>query len=138
MSMKVETFKYVDYNGNERIEEWRFNLTRTEVVGMDLEFKGGLEANLNMLIAEQDGHRLHDFFRKFILSSVGKKSPDGRRFIKSQEIRDEFEQTPAYDELFVRLITDADAAAEFLNGVIPNVPDADKSAVAAVVPSNAN
>lgn len=130
--MRVENIKYVDYDGKERTEEWYFNLTRSEVIGMDLEFKGGLEANLKSLIAEQDGHRLNDFFRRFILNSVGKKSPDGRRFIKSQEIRDEFEQTPAYDELFIRLITDATAAAEFLNGVIPNVPDANMAALAAV------
>lgn len=117
--MIKKTIHYTDYDGNERDEEFYFNLTQSEIVEMDLEFKGGMIANLNALLNDQDGNKLNEFFTKFILKSVGKKSPDGRRFIKNDEIREDFKQTPAYDQLFMSLITNADEAAEFMNGVIP-------------------
>ena len=121
--MIAKTIHYTDYDGNERDEEFYFNLTQSEIVGMDLEFKGGMIANLNALLNDQDGNKLNEFFSKFILRSVGKKSPDGRRFIKNDEIREDFRQTPAYDQLFMSLITNADEAAAFMNGVIPQVKD---------------
>ena len=121
--MIAKTIHYTDYNGNEHDEEFYFNLTQSEIVGMDLEFKGGMIANLNALLNDQDGNKLNEFFSKFILRSVGKKSPDGRRFIKNDEILEDFRQTPAYDQLFMSLITNADEAAAFMNGVIPQVKD---------------
>lgn len=121
--MIKKTIKYTDYDGNEREEDFYFNLSKSEIVGMDLEFKGGMIANLNALLNEQDGNKLNEFFNKFILRSVGKKSPDGRRFIKNDEIREDFKQTPAFDQLFMALITNAEEAAAFINGVIPQVEE---------------
>lgn len=50
----------------------------------------------------------------------GEKSPDGKRFVKSEELSTAFSQTEAYSQLYMELATDADKAAEFINGVIPN------------------
>ena len=44
--------------------------------------------------------------------------------MKSEEISNGFAQTEAYSQLFMELATDADAAAAFVNGIIPNIPGA--------------
>ena len=113
--------KYVDYDGNEREEDFYFNLTKAEIAEMELSTSGGLDKTINQIIAEQDGKRIIELFKDLVLRSYGKKSPDGRRFIKSQELRDDFSQTEAYSDLFMELATDADKAAEFVNGIVPKM-----------------
>lgn len=58
-------------------------------------------------------------FKEIIDLSYGVKSTDGRRFIKNQEVLDDFRQTEAYSVLFMELATNSEAAAEFINGVVP-------------------
>lgn len=117
--MLKKTITYTDYNGNERKEDFYFNLNKAEIAEMELEVKGGMSAMLQEITAAQDTPSLIKVFKNLILKSYGKKSPDGIRFIKSQELRDEFEQSEAYSELFMELATNADAASEFVNGIIP-------------------
>ena len=54
-----------------------------------------------------------------MLKAYGKKSDDGRRFIKTPEISEEFAQTEAYSDLFMLLATNAEEAAKFVNGIVP-------------------
>ena len=115
---------YEDFDGLERTEDFYFNLTKAEVAEMQMSAAGGLDKMINRIIAEQDGKRIVELFKDLVLRSYGKKSDDGRRFIKSQELRDEFAQTEAYSDLFMELATDADAAAKFVNGIAPNIPEA--------------
>ena len=81
---------------------------------------GGLSAMLNKIVAEQDSKRIIEYFKDIVLKAYGQKSADGKRFIKSKELRDEFMQTEAYSNIFVELATDADAASAFINGVVPH------------------
>lgn len=122
--MIKKTMTYTDYDGNQRTEDFYFNLTKAEVAEMEMSTAGGLDKMINRIIAEQDGKRIIELFKDLVLRSYGKKSDDGRRFIKSQELRDEFAQTEAYSDLFMELATDADAAAKFVNGIVPNIPEA--------------
>lgn len=117
--MLKRTFKYTDYNGKEREEEYRFNLSKAELLEMELSASGGMEAMLRQLVKAEDNKQIMAIFKEIILKSVGEVSPDGRRFIKNQEIRESFEQSEAFSELFVELATDADAAANFLKGIVP-------------------
>lgn len=121
--MIKKTMTYTDYDGNQRTEDFYFNLTKAEVAEMQMSAAGGLDKMINRIIAEQDGKRIIELFKDLVLRSYGKKSDDGRRFIKSQELRDEFAQTEAYSDLFMELATDADAAAKFVNGIVPNIPE---------------
>ena len=121
--MLKKTIKYVDYDGNEREEDFYFNLSKAEIAEMEMSTNGGLDRMINRIIAERDNKRIIELFKDLVLRSYGKKSDDGRRFIKNQELRDDFAQTEAYSELFMELATDADAAAAFVNGIIPNIPD---------------
>ena len=54
-----------------------------------------------------------------LLSSVGIKSPDGKRFVKSDEIAQDFVSSPAFDTLFMEIATDADKALQFVKGIMP-------------------
>ena len=118
--MLKKTITYVDYNENKRTEDFYFNLTRAEITEMEIGEVGGMTQMLNKIIALQDNRRIVEVFKELILKAYGEKSPDGKRFIKSQELREAFAQTEAYSELFIELSTDADAAVAFVNGIIPS------------------
>lgn len=116
--MLKKTITYEDYNGIERKEDFYFNLTEAEVMEMELSTKGGLTEMINRIVAAQDAPAIVKIFKDLILKAYGVKSPDGKRFIKSQELRDEFESTRAYSILFMELATDEKAASDFVNGLV--------------------
>ena len=117
--MLTKTIKYTDYNGVERTEDFYFNLNKAGIMEMQLTTVGGLDAYLKKIISAQDMPTLMRIFKDLVLKSYGVKSDDGRRFIKNEKLREEFEQTEAYSILYMELSTDADAAAAFVNGIIP-------------------
>lgn len=111
--------KYTDYNGVEREEIFMFNMTEAELQEMNLSVNGGMGAVMNQIANTRDVAKLVQIFKDIILKSYGQKSVDGRRFIKNQELRDAFEQCPAYSELFMKLSTDDQAAIDFLKHLMP-------------------
>lgn len=117
--MLKKSITYTDYNGVERTEDFYFNLSKAEVMEMELSTSGGLAEMITRIVAAQDAPAIIKVFKDLVLKSYGVKSPDGRRFEKSDELRDEFAQTEAYSQLFMELATDADAAAKFVNGIVP-------------------
>lgn len=117
--MLKKTMTYTDFNGNTRTEDFYFNLTKAELLEMETSKDGGLTNFLQKIVNEQSVPKIMDYFKTFILMSYGQKSDDGRRFIKNAELREEFSQTEAYSDLYVKLATDADEAAKFVNSVIP-------------------
>jgi hypothetical protein len=117
--MLKKTIKYTDYDGNERAEDFYFNLTKAEVMEMEMGTTGGMRKMLEKIVGEQDSKRIVETFKDIIMRAYGEKSPDGKRFMKSKEAADAFTQTEAYSELFMELATDAEAAAVFINGIIP-------------------
>ena len=117
--MIKQTITYEDFNGNKQTEDFYFNLTKAELIELEVEKDGGMASWLSGVVAAESKKELVDTFKKIILLSYGKKSEDGKRFIKSQELRDEFEQHAAYAELFMMLAEDDKAAAAFINGVVP-------------------
>ena len=70
------------------------------------------------IAASPNGALIMEFFENFIKTAYGEKSDDGRRFMKSEEISRGFMETPAYEVLFEKLVTDAGAASEFVNRVM--------------------
>lgn len=117
--MLKKRIKYTDYDGNEREEDFYFNLTKAEITEMELSTEGGLQNMIEKIIDAKDTPQIIQFFKKIILMAYGEKSPDGRRFIKSEDLSTAFTQTPAYSELFMELATDDVAASAFINGIIP-------------------
>ena len=117
--MLKKTVTYTDYNGNERTEDCYFNLSKAELAEMELSTTGGLGQMMEDIIKAQDNPRIISVFKELVLKAYGVKSADGRRFIKSKELSTEFSQTEAYSEIFMELATNADAATEFVNGIMP-------------------
>lgn len=117
--MIKETVTYTDYNGVERTEDFYFDLSEAEVMEMQLSTTGGLSAMINRIIAAQDQPALIKIFKDLVLTAYGEKSDDGRRFKKSKEISKAFSETKAYSIIFMKLATDSDAAAKFVNGIVP-------------------
>lgn len=117
--MLKKTIKYIDFDGNEREEDLYFNLTKAEVMEMELEIDGGLSEKIKQVVKAKDTPSIIKLFKEIILKAYGEKSDDGKRFMKSEELRKNFECTEAYSELFIELSTDADKASAFINGIIP-------------------
>ena len=117
--MLKKSITYKNYLEEEVTEDFYFNLNKAELVELEMSHEDGLSEALKRIIASKDGGEIIREFKNIIMKSYGVKSEDGRRFIKNQQVRDEFESTEAYSVLFIELVTNADAAAEFVNGVIP-------------------
>ena len=117
--MLKKTVTYTDYNGVERTESFYFNLTKAEIVEMELGVDGGWTARMQKIIDSKDGPTIMREFKKLIMMSYGEKSEDGKRFVKSKELSENFIQTEAYNKIFMDIVTDSKAAAEFANGILP-------------------
>ena len=124
--MYKKTITYEDFNGNTRTEDFYFNLTRSELIKLEAGRDGGLDTYLQKIVDAKDAPAIMDAFENIILSSYGVKSDDGRTFKKSKEISADFANTNAYDKLYTELCTDSDAAAAFVNGIMPKLTDAEK------------
>lgn len=131
--MITKTIKYTDYNGVEREENFLFNLSKAELMEMEMGTTGGLGEMIKKIIATQDTPSIIKIFKELVLKAYGEKSADGKRFIKvdenGQPLSKAFSETEAYSILFMELASDADAAAKFVAGIVPkdidisNVPE---------------
>lgn len=119
--MLKKTITYTDFNDQSRTEDFYFNLTEAELAELELTAEGnkGLQANLQAIMDSNDNAQIVAKFKEIILMAYGEKSDDGRRFIKSEEIKTAFTQTNAYSQLFVELATDPKAADAFIRGIVP-------------------
>lgn len=121
--MYIRTIEYKDYDGNMRKEDFYFNLSKAELMEMELSTDGGFDQWIRRIANAQNMPELIKLFKSLILMSYGEKSLDGKSFIKvdkdGRKLADAFEQTAAYSVLFMELVTDTDAATEFINSVIP-------------------
>jgi len=117
--MYTMTRTYTDWNGVERTEEFRFNLTKAALMEMQYEQEGGMKEYLQRIIDSKNQKELMKIFKDLLLRAYGEKSDDGKYFIQNDETKARFVASPVYSELFVELSTDADKASEFVNGIMP-------------------
>lgn len=117
--MLKKDITYTDFDGKSVTEPHYFHLNKADLTKIELRYKGGLEAALRRVVEAENGQEIMDMFEFMIKESYGVRSEDGRRFIKTQEVWDNFRQTDAYSELFFELVSDAQAAAAFVRGVVP-------------------
>ena len=124
---------YTDYNGVERTEDFYFNLSKAELLEMEMGTSGGLTQMVNKIVAAQEAPAIIKVFKDLVFKAYGEKSPDGKHFVKSNELSVAFSQTEAYSMIFMELATDSDSAAKFVNGIIP--ADLEKQASAPALAS---
>ena len=117
--MTYETITYTDYNGVTKTRKFYFNITKSELIKLETNTPGGIGQMLESAARAKDAVTIMKFFEGIISLAYGEKSEDGERFIKSKELSDAFMQTEAYDQLFTKLVTDADKASKFVNAIFP-------------------
>ena len=125
--MLKKSITYTDYNGDKQTDECYFNLSKAELLEMEMSEKGGFENYIRKLTEEKDNKKIYKLFKDLVLMSYGQKSADGRSFIKKKMVdgqmiylKDEFEQTEAFTELMMELLSGGDEAmAKFINSLIP-------------------
>lgn len=122
--MFMKKITSTNYNTGEAKERtYYFNLTKAELMEMELGVEGGLQEYIKKIVEAEKTPQLVELFKKLILMSYGEKSDDGMRFIKKaadgHRLSDDFEQTDAYSELFTELATNAESATAFVNGILP-------------------
>lgn len=133
--MLKKTMTYTNYNGEQITEDFYFNLSKAEILEMEMTTEGGMAEYIKGVVNAKNVTEIIKIFKELILKAYGKKSPDGRRFIKTPELREEFAQTEAYSNLFMMLATDAEEAANFVNKVTPADVNVDaEAAMKAVAP----
>lgn len=116
--MLKKTITYTDYNGTERTKDYYFNLNKAEIMRMEMSTRGGMAERIQRIVEAQDVPSIIEVMEDLIQKSFGVKTAEGG-FIKRKEDLEAFMATEAYSELFMELATDADAAAKFINGIIP-------------------
>lgn len=118
--MLVKTITYTDFNGNERTEDFYFNLTKAEVVDWITTTQGyTYDEALREMVRKNNTKGVMQALREIIRTAYGEKSPDGRRFIKTDEVKSNFMDTEAYSVLFMELLSDSKAALDFCTGIMP-------------------
>lgn len=117
--MIKKTVTYTDYNGNERTEDFRFNLNRNELLKLQSKYPEGFDKRMQKIVSENNAEEMLNVFEYLLLSSYGIKSEDGSRFDKSEEISNTFKSSPAYDIIFMELANNEEEASKFINGIIP-------------------
>lgn len=121
--MIKETVTYKDFDGNEQTDVLYFNLTRAELSELQFSVEGGFKAYVQKIVESKDSKEIFTTFKKILLMSYGEKSADGKCFTKSEEIRNKFENSAAYDELLMTILQDENKAAALINGIIPERVD---------------
>ena len=116
--MYVKEIEYTDFNGVARKEKFYFNLTKAEILDMELGKTGGLTEYIQKILEAQDTPAIMSLFKSLLLKSYGVKSDDGR-FVKNDQIRAEFEQTQAFSDLYMLLALDDGEASKFVNAIVP-------------------
>lgn len=117
--MLKKTVTYTNFDGEEVTEDLYFHLTKAEMVEMEMSHEGGMSDALQRIIDAQDGKAIMAEFKNILLTTYGQKSLDGRRFVKTEKLREEFASSEAYSALFMELVTNTDAAIEFVKGIVP-------------------
>lgn len=117
--MIKKTITYEDFNGTNRTETFYFHFSQAEILEMEMSVAGGFAERIQKIVDAKDQPAIIKLVKDFVLDAYGEKSADGKRFMKSEEIRTAFVENPAYSEIFMELATDAAKAAEFVNGVVP-------------------
>lgn len=117
------TINYVDFDGVSREEDLYFNLTKMEMMDLELSVEGGFSNKLQELLNNNNSFEMFEIIKTFINKSYGVKSDDGRKFIKNDEVLNDFLQSAVYDEFVTSLITNEDNMNSFIIGIMPPIPN---------------
>ena len=133
--MIKRTITFEDLDGNSITDDFYFHISMSEVSKMELGTEGGMAEKLKKLVAASKGKDIIEQFEGILHSAYGVRSENNRQFIKNEQVWQEFYQSDAYNVLFMQLISDEDASAAFVRGILPANFEAE---VARITQQNAN
>lgn len=110
---------YTDFNGAQQTDELYFNLSKAELTELQVSVNDGLDKQLKEIVTNGNAAEIIKMLKTIIAKSYGIRSEDGKRFIKREELSRDFLDSAAYDELFIQLASDPNAAMEFIKGILP-------------------
>lgn len=123
--MLTKNIKYTDFDGQEKTRTCYFNLTKAEILEFEMGKPGGAVAYMARLIDSEQNDKVFKTFKELVLMAYGERTADGH-FVKSQELRDRFACSEAYSELMMEIMESKEAMVSFINGLTPNVTDAQR------------
>lgn len=115
--MIKKTINYTnDFTGNTEKGDFYFNLSKAEIIKLVADNKD-LDEKIKMITKTEDVSELLKIFEAIVGLSYGVRKDN--KFIKDPEETKAFLASDAYSELFLSLMKDSAAAAEFIKGIIP-------------------
>lgn len=111
--------KFTDFNGKSQTEVGYFNINKAELGKLQMRHNGTYLDYLKLLSERKKVEEMYNFVYELILDSYGEKDPEGRKFIKTPEMRTDFEQSLAFSEMIVDLVSNPDDLANFVKGIMP-------------------
>jgi len=118
-----KTVTYKDYNGDEQTDTYWFHLSEDEVTVIEYEAVTdrtlGLADMIEKIVKDMKGKEMIGIITNLVEKAYGIRSTDGKRFIKTPELYEEFKSTAGYSKFFFELVTNADTLVEWFNGLLP-------------------
>lgn len=119
--------KYENFDGKEVTETLYFHFSSQELIRMGSENNGSLLERLERIVNTKNDRSALVELADIVLLAYGKRSQDGNRFYKNDEVREDFKASPAYDEVYMRLFLDPEFSEKFMSGILPK--DIDKESL---------
>jgi hypothetical protein len=115
--MIKQTLTYDDFDGNKVTRDFYFHLSKADLLDMTVGGDESFETKLISIAQGNDWRVMMNTFKQVVAASVGVRN--GEAFEKSEEITRNFMGSPAFDAFLEAVVNDVDAAARFINGVVP-------------------
>lgn len=130
--MLKENVSYLDFDGVEQTETLYFNINRMELIAMQARYgKEDMAKYIERITKEEDFGKIHDLLNDIVLTAYGKKSEDGKRFIKSEELKEEFRTSLAYEALIEKFFDDeGQTLGKFVQGITSTIRGLESAAAA--------
>lgn len=117
--MLRKEISYTDFNGKPQKDIAYFHMNKAELGKLQMRENGTYIDRLQDLVARRQVEEMFNFVYNLILDSYGERDPEGRKFIKSKELRDDFEQSLAFSEFLMELVSDGNKLSDFITSILP-------------------
>lgn len=117
--MIKQTVAYTNLDGQVATEDLYFNLNKAELIDLELEQERSMSDMLKEVGEDPTAKDVLWMLKTFVHRSYGKRSEDGRKFVKNKAVLEDFIDSEPYSEFLWGLINDPKKAMEFITGLMP-------------------
>lgn len=118
--MIKKTVSYDGFDGETVTEDLYFHFNKAELMELEVETERGFSKKLQAVAEAKDVREVLAVFKDIVVRAYGVRSEDGKRFIKTERAREEFDGSEAYSEVLFDLLSDPASAARFVGGLMPS------------------